>query len=152
MAPSSRRAAHPATAGFVRRPTSGVGLWHKRGVQGRRRRLAGPPRVLELAARPERLRFPAPVDNRLAAPLTPAAHEREAVVQRSRAALARPSTGTYTVQPGDALWPIAERHLARSSSAVEIAQQVQDLESLNRDRIASGDPDLLEAGEELRLP
>jgi hypothetical protein len=55
------------------------------------------------------------------------------------------------VQPGDALWPIAERHLASSRSVTEIAQQVQELESLNRDRIASGDPDLLEAGEELRL-
>ena len=32
-----------------------------------------------------------------------------------------------------------------------IAKQVQALESLNADRIASGDPDVLEAGEELRL-
>ena len=84
-----------------------------------------------------------------AAQLAP--REPQATVQRPRAAPARASASTYTVQPGDALWPIAERHLARSSSVTEIAKQVQDLESLNRDRIASGDPDLLEAGEELRL-
>jgi Tfp pilus assembly protein FimV len=92
-----------------------------------------------------------PVDNGRVAPLTPARPARQAVVQRPRAAPARQSS-TYTVQPGDALWPIAERHLARTSSVTEVAKQVQDLEIINRDRIASGDPDLLEAGEELRLP
>jgi peptidoglycan hydrolase-like protein with peptidoglycan-binding domain len=86
------------------------------------------------------------------APLTPAQPAPQEVVQRPRAAPAPQSTSTYTVQPGDSLWPIAERHLARTSSVTEIAKQVQDLESINRDRIASGDPDLLEAGEELRLP
>jgi peptidoglycan hydrolase-like protein with peptidoglycan-binding domain len=85
-------------------------------------------------------------------PLTPAPRARQAIVQRPRAAPARQSTSTYTVQPGDALWPIAEHHLARTNSVTEIAKQVQDLESINRDRIASGDPNLLEAGEELRLP
>jgi hypothetical protein len=32
-----------------------------------------------------------------------------------------------------------------------VARKVESLESLNVDRIASGDPDMLEAGEELRL-
>jgi peptidoglycan hydrolase-like protein with peptidoglycan-binding domain/LysM repeat protein len=86
-----------------------------------------------------------------ATPPSSAPPERQAVVKRPRAAPARPSTSTYTVRPGDALWRVAERHLARSGSVKEIARQVQTLESLNADRIASGDPDVLEAGEELRL-
>ena len=72
-------------------------------------------------------------------------------MQRPREAPARPSASSYTVRPGDALWRVAERHLARSGSVKEIAKQVQALESLNADRIASGDPDVLETGEELRL-
>jgi Putative peptidoglycan binding domain len=86
-----------------------------------------------------------------AAPPSPAPPERPAVVNRPRTAPVRSSASTYTVQPGDALWRVAERHLVGSSSVTEIAKQVQDLESINRDRIASGDPDMLEAGEELRL-
>ena len=80
---------------------------------------------------PAPLRSPAPADSGRVAPRSPAP-ERQAVVQRPRAAPARASASTYTVQPGDALWRIAERHLARSSSVTEIAKQVQDLESLNR--------------------
>jgi hypothetical protein len=86
-----------------------------------------------------------------ATPPSPAPPERQAVAERPRVAPVRPTASTYTVQPGDALWRVAKRHLAGSSSVTEIAKQVQDLESINRDRIASGDPDLLEAGEELRL-
>ena len=96
-------------------------------------------------------RSPVPVDNGRVVPLAPAPPPRQAVVERRRAVPARPSTSTYTVRPGDALWRVAERHLARSGSVKEIAKQVQALESLNADRIASGDPDVLEAGEELRL-
>jgi peptidoglycan hydrolase-like protein with peptidoglycan-binding domain len=104
------------------------------------------------AMRPAHLRSPAPVDSGRVAPLGLAPREAQAIVQRPRPTPARPSASTYTVQLGDALWPIAERHLTRGSSVTEIAKRVQDLESLNRDRIASGDPDVLEAGEELWLP
>jgi peptidoglycan hydrolase-like protein with peptidoglycan-binding domain len=104
------------------------------------------------AMRPAHLRSPAPVDSGRVAPLGLAPREAQAIVQRPRPTRARPSASTYTVQLGDALWPIAERHLTRGSSVTEIAKRVQDLESLNRDRIASGDPDVLEAGEELWLP
>jgi peptidoglycan hydrolase-like protein with peptidoglycan-binding domain len=59
---------------------------------------------------------------------------------------------TYTVRPGDALWPIARRQLAPDSSDHDVASKVEDLEALNFDeRIGSGDPDVIVAGEELRL-
>jgi hypothetical protein len=58
---------------------------------------------------------------------------------------------TYTVRPGDALWPIARGQLAPDSRVNEVARKVADLEALNQDRIESGDPDVLEAGEKLRL-
>lgn len=58
---------------------------------------------------------------------------------------------TYTVRPGDALWPIARGQLAPDSPVDEVARKVADLEALNQDRIESGDPDVLEAGEKLRL-
>jgi Putative peptidoglycan binding domain len=59
---------------------------------------------------------------------------------------------TYTVRPGDALWPIARRQLAPDSSDSDVARKVADIEALNvEDRISSGDPDVIVAGEKLRL-
>jgi hypothetical protein len=59
---------------------------------------------------------------------------------------------TYTVRPGDALWPIARSQLAPDSSDHEVARKVADLEALNAEgRIGSGDPDVIVAGEKLRL-
>ncbi len=121
-----------------------------RGAPGHLRAREAQARALRPARKARR--SPTPVDNRRAAPLTPASREPETVARRAPAAPARPSTSTYTVRRGDALWPIAKRHLARSSSVTEIAKQVQALESLNVNRLASGDPDMIEAGEELRLP
>jgi hypothetical protein len=58
----------------------------------------------------------------------------------------------YTVRPGDALWPIARSQLAPDSPNHEVARKVADLEALNVDgRIRSGDPDVIVAGEKLRL-
>jgi peptidoglycan hydrolase-like protein with peptidoglycan-binding domain len=58
----------------------------------------------------------------------------------------------YTVRPGDALWPIARGQLGRDSSDHEVARKVADLEALNVEgRIGSGDPDVIVAGEKLRL-
>ena len=121
-----------------------------RGVRPAPKARRSAPRA-RVAMRPPPLRSPAPVDSGWVAPLGLAPREPQTVVQRPRPTPPRQSASTYTVRPGDALWPIAARHLARSTSITEIARQVNDLESLNRDRIASGDPDLLEAGEELRL-
>jgi hypothetical protein len=58
---------------------------------------------------------------------------------------------TYVVRPGDSLWSIATRLLGPGASAAEIADEVNRLWELNKDRIASGDPDLLGVGTELWL-
>ena len=121
-----------------------------RGVRPAPKARRSAPRA-RVAMRPAPIRSLAPpADGGRVAPFS-APRDPQVTVQRPRSAPVRASTSTYTVQPGDALWPIAERHLVGSSSVTEIAKQVQDLENINRDRIASGDPDLLEAGEELRL-
>jgi peptidoglycan hydrolase-like protein with peptidoglycan-binding domain len=60
---------------------------------------------------------------------------------------------TYVVKPGDSLSDIARSELGAKSSAVSVVEVVEKLTDLNIDtRIQSGDPDLIEAGEELRLP
>jgi nucleoid-associated protein YgaU len=58
---------------------------------------------------------------------------------------------SYVVQPGDSLWSIAKRLLGRDASAGRIAREVNRLWSLNRSRIATGDPDLLMVGTRLEL-
>ena len=57
----------------------------------------------------------------------------------------------YVVQSGDSLWSIAKRLLGRDASSARIAREVHRLWSLNEARIATGDPDLLRVGTELRL-
>lgn len=62
------------------------------------------------------------------------------------------ATATYTVQTGDSLWSIAEEQLAPGGSVADVARQVKRLVGLNfEDRIGSSDPNLLVAGEKLRL-
>jgi nucleoid-associated protein YgaU len=55
------------------------------------------------------------------------------------------------VQAGDSLWLIAQRRLGPDAGAARIAREVDRLWSLNRENIASGDPDELRVGEHLRL-
>ena len=57
----------------------------------------------------------------------------------------------HVVQPGDSLWSIAKQLLGRDASAGRIAREVNRLWSLNRSRIATGDPDLLMVGTRLEL-
>jgi hypothetical protein len=62
-------------------------------------------------------------------------------------------SGTYTERAGDSLRPSAKGQLVADSSEAAVARRVQRLLELNLDRrITSGDPDLLTAGEQLRLP
>jgi hypothetical protein len=57
----------------------------------------------------------------------------------------------HVVRPGQSLWTIAEDLLGPDASATRIAAEVARLWELNRDRIPSGDPDLIAVGQQLRL-
>jgi nucleoid-associated protein YgaU len=69
---------------------------------------------------------------------------------------AAPLTATVTARPGDHLWSIASRMLAqrlgRPPTDAEIAPFWERLVAANRDRLASGDPDLIFPGEEFVVP
>jgi peptidoglycan hydrolase-like protein with peptidoglycan-binding domain len=114
------------------------------------RRPAPPAR---LAARPAPQGSYAPVQDGPVAVHAPASAppKHQSIVERKRNHSERSAASTYTVRPGDALWPIAERHLAPGSSVARVAKKVEDLGTLNSGRIASRDPNVLEAGERLRL-
>lgn len=64
----------------------------------------------------------------------------------------RVAGGAYKVQPGDSLWSIAQRRLPGQATTGQVAREVHRLWELNKDRIATGDPDLLMVGTMLRLP
>jgi LysM domain len=57
----------------------------------------------------------------------------------------------YVVQSGDSLWSIARTLLGPSASPARIAREVDRLWELNKDRIGTGNPDLLMVGTKLRL-
>jgi hypothetical protein len=57
----------------------------------------------------------------------------------------------HVVQPGQSLWVIAQGLVARRASIAEIAFEVGRLWRLNAVRIGTGNPDLIFAGQELRL-
>jgi hypothetical protein len=59
---------------------------------------------------------------------------------------------SYVVKPGDSLWSIATRQLGPGATSGEVARMVSRLWQLNSERIATGNPDLLNVGTELRLP
>jgi LysM domain len=85
-------------------------------------------------------------------PMTPPAPPITApVAQPSGPDLAPIAGPAYMVRKGDNLWSIAERLLGPGASAAEIAHEVDRLWELNEDAIATGDPDLLLVGTELRL-
>jgi LysM repeat protein len=89
-----------------------------------------------------------------AAEPSPATSAGAATVPVSQPTSARPREihgDTYTVRPGDSLWSIARRLLGNGASPAEVAREVNRLWELNRERIATGDPDLLMVGTKLRL-
>jgi LysM domain len=57
----------------------------------------------------------------------------------------------HTVRPGESLWSIAQQLAGPDASTASIALSVARLWHLNRDRIASGDPDVILTGTKLRL-
>lgn len=64
---------------------------------------------------------------------------------------ARPGDRTHTVFAGESLWAIATDLLGREATPAAVAREVHRLWQLNRDRIATGDPDLLIVGTRLLL-
>jgi nucleoid-associated protein YgaU len=58
---------------------------------------------------------------------------------------------THVVEPGQSLWAIAQGVLGRPAGIARIAFEVGRLWRLNAARIGTGDPDLIFAGQELRL-
>lgn len=65
----------------------------------------------------------------------------------------------YVVRPGDNLWKVAERHLAKLTgrsetdvASAEVGRYWARLVDHNRGRLRSGDPDLIYPGEHLSLP
>ena len=64
-------------------------------------------------------------------------------------------TSREVVVEGDSIWTIAENHLAEGSGEPtnqEVAEYVDQVTEANRDRLQSGDPDLIEPGETIILP
>lgn len=65
-------------------------------------------------------------------------------------------TVEYVVQPGDSMWSVSADHVRRSQagpvSGTEVMRVWRQVVDLNRDRIRSGDPDLIYPGEILVLP
>jgi LysM domain len=58
---------------------------------------------------------------------------------------------THVVEPGQSLWVIARDLVRNPASITQVAFEVGRLWHLNAGRIGTGDPDLIYAGQELRL-
>lgn len=56
------------------------------------------------------------------------------------------------VEPGDSLWSISEDRLGPNASAWRVQRHTERLWALNRERIGSGDPNLILAGQQLLAP
>jgi nucleoid-associated protein YgaU len=60
--------------------------------------------------------------------------------------------GTYTVERGDSLWSIAAHLVGKGASPAKIDKVTDQLWALNSKRIGTGSPDLIYAGQQLRVP
>jgi nucleoid-associated protein YgaU len=67
-----------------------------------------------------------------------------------------PAPTSVVVQPGDHLWKISQDHLdqelGRTASDDEVAPFWRTVIDANRERLHSGDPDLIYPGEVVHLP
>jgi Tfp pilus assembly protein FimV len=70
---------------------------------------------------------------------------------RATGRVAKPGDRTHTVLRGESLWAIASDLLGRDASPARVAREVHRLWQLNRDRIGTGDPELLLVGTTLVL-
>ncbi|MGA7271844.1 MAG: LysM peptidoglycan-binding domain-containing protein [Acidimicrobiia bacterium] len=87
-------------------------------------------------------------------PLPTAHHPIGAVPGVDTGAADEPAT--VVVRPGDNLWKLAARHLEQAGGGAvpiaDIAPYWRRVVEVNRDRIRSGDPDLIYPGEKIVLP
>lgn len=60
--------------------------------------------------------------------------------------------GTHTVAPGENLWAITAGALGGTATNADIHPRWLEVVAANRDRLASGDPDLIYPGEQVLLP
>ena len=58
----------------------------------------------------------------------------------------------HVVQAGETLWSIARQLLGDGATPARIAALVDELWRVNADRIGSGDPNMILAGDELLIP
>jgi nucleoid-associated protein YgaU len=69
---------------------------------------------------------------------------------------ANPAPTSVVVEPGDHLWKISEEHLAdvlgRPAEDAEVDPYWRSVIETNRERLLSGDPDLIFPGETVALP
>jgi nucleoid-associated protein YgaU len=72
-------------------------------------------------------------------------------VAPAAAGQARPGDRSHVVRAGESLWSIAGDHLGQGASTTRIAREVQRLWQLNRERIGTGDPNVVMAGTRLTL-
>lgn len=114
---------------------------------------------------PEKRRDPASAPRVAPAPQVPAAPQAPAesspaatataaaVAPAAAPSNAQPAKGEryHVVQAGESLWAIAHERLGAGATPAEIAREVERIWDLNADAIGTGDPDLLMAGQKLRL-
>jgi nucleoid-associated protein YgaU len=62
------------------------------------------------------------------------------------------ASGSMMVQPGDSLWSIARKLAGPAATGSQIANKVAQLWRLNANRLGTGDPNLIFAGQHLMLP
>lgn len=80
----------------------------------------------------------------------PAAAVRRSVAVAS-GPRARPGDRAHSVLAGESLWSIATDVLGAGATPAQVAREVHRVWQLNRDRIGTGDPDLLPVGTRLAL-
>ena len=80
----------------------------------------------------------------------PVVAQTGAAAERDRTPAARKAR-FHIVRSGESLWSIARKLLGPSASPAQIAREVDRLWELNKDRIGTGNRDLLMVGTKLRL-
>jgi nucleoid-associated protein YgaU len=75
----------------------------------------------------------------------------EATNSRTSPSTETDPSATYRVRPGDSLWRIAGRRLGPDATATATAREVTRLWERNRQRIGTGNPDLIFPGQTLRM-